>query len=192
MKRFVLASASPRRRELLLGAGYDFEVLASNADESIESGTDAKRAVEILCERKAKDVLSKRQDCVVLGCDTVVSVDGKILGKPKDELQAKQMLKMLSGKKHCVYSGVCIADKDRTVNFCEKTEVEFYELSESTINSYISTKEPMDKAGSYGIQGFGSVLVKGIYGDYYSVVGLPLAKTVRVLSGFGIKGKIEL
>lgn len=192
MNHFVLASASPRRRELLKNAGYDFEVFASNADESLDGTVSAKNAVEILCERKALDVLSKRPDCVVLGCDTVVAVDGKILGKPKNADDARQMLKMLSGKKHCVYSGVCAIKKGKKVTFSEKTEVEFFELSESTVDSYISTKEPMDKAGSYGIQGFGGLLVKGIYGDYYNVVGLPLAKTARVLSDFGIKGKIEL
>lgn len=191
-RRFVLASGSPRRSELLKNAGYEFEVLPSNADEALEDGIDPKSAVEALCQRKAQDVLEKRVNCVVLGCDTVVSLDGKILGKPKNKDDERQMLRLLSGKKHCVYTGVCVADKDKSRTFCKMTEVEFYPLSDETIESYIETEEPNDKAGSYGIQGYGSALVKGISGDYFSVVGLPIAETVRVLSEFGINGKIKV
>ena len=191
-KRFIVASASPRRKELLQNAGYDFEIIPSDADETLESGTSAAEAVEILSRIKAEAVYENNKDCVVLGCDTVVALDGVIFGKPKDKDEAFKMLESLSGKTHTVYTGVCVTDGERTRSFVSKTEVEFYELSAETIRSYIETLEPMDKAGAYGIQGYGSVLVKGIRGDYFAVMGLPVNESARILSDFGIKGKINL
>lgn len=191
-KRFIVASASPRRKELLRNAGYEFEIIPSDADETLEDGTSAAEAVDILSRRKAESVSEKNAGSVVLGCDTVVALDGVIFGKPKDKDEAFKMLESLSGKTHTVYTGVCVTDGERTETFVAKTEVAFYALSAETINSYIETLEPMDKAGAYGIQGFGSVLVKGIRGDYFAVMGLPVNESARILSSFGIKGKINL
>ena len=190
MSRFVLASASPRRKEILESAGYTFEVIVSDADENITEALSPEKTVEELAERKAVAVLGNNEDAVVFGCDTVVAIDGKILGKPKDDEDAFNMLSMLSGKVHTVSTGVCICSKDKTEVFSNTTEVEFYELSDETIRSYIASGECGDKAGAYGIQGFGRVLVKEIKGDYFSVMGLPVAESARVLSGFGIFGKV--
>lgn len=190
MKKFIVASASPRRKELLSMLGYAFEVMPSDADESLQDGTHAFDAVKELAARKARSVLEKTGDCVVLGCDTVVSLDGRILGKPKNEEEAFSMLSSLSGKTHHVYTGVCITDGEKEECFVSDAEVSFYKLSEREILSYIETKEPMDKAGAYGIQGFGSVLVEKINGDYFTIVGLPLAQTARTLSRFGIHARV--
>ncbi len=192
MKRFIVASNSPRRRELLSLAGYQFEVIPSDADETLESGIGAGEAVKELSKRKALFVSRMNKGAVVLGCDTVVALDGKILGKPKDESEAFSMLKSLSGREHEVFTGVYITDGEKSEGFLSCTKVEFYPLSDETIRSYIATKEPMDKAGAYGIQGLGSVLVKKINGDYFTVMGLPVNECARVLSKFGIKGTVEV
>lgn len=192
MKKFIVASASPRRREILSNAGYSFTVIPSDADESIDEELTAEQTVMLLAKRKAIAVLNDNKDAVVFGCDTVVAVDGVILGKPENDEDAFRMLRMLSGREHTVSTGVCVADKDRCECAVNTTVVEFYALSDNTIKSYIATKETCDKAGSYGIQGFGSVLVKKIEGDYFSVMGLPISQTARILSSFGIKGKVEL
>ena len=192
MKKFIVASASPRRREILSNAGYSFTVIPSDADESIDEELTAEQTVMLLAKRKAIAVLNDNKDAVVFGCDTVVAVDGVILGKPENDEDAFRMLRMLSGREHTVSTGVCVADKDRCECAVNTTVVEFYALSDNTIKSYIATKETCDNAGSYGIQGFGSVLVKKIEGDYFSVMGLPISQTARILSSFGIKGKVEL
>lgn len=192
MKKFIVASNSPRRRELLSLAGYRFEVIPSDADETLESGIDAGEAVKELSKRKALFVSRMNKGAVVLGCDTVVALGGKILGKPKDESEAFSMLKSLSGREHEVFTGVYITDGEKSEGFLSCTKVEFYPLSDETIRSYIATKEPMDKAGAYGIQGLGSVLVKKINGDYFTVMGLPVNECARVLSKFGIKGTVEV
>lgn len=192
MSRFILASASPRRKEILANAGFSFEIIVSDADENITEDLSPEKTVEELAKRKAMAVLKDNEDAVVFGCDTVVAVDGKILGKPTDDEDAFNMLSMLSGKTHTVSTGVCICSKDKTEVFSNTTEVEFYELSEETIRSYIASGECSDKAGSYGIQGFGNVLVKEIKGDYFSVMGLPVSQSARVLSGFGIYGKVKI
>ncbi len=191
-KKFILASNSPRRKELLGNCGYTFEVKPSDCDENISGNLTPQETVMELARRKAMSVLAENEDAVVLGCDTVVAVDGRILGKPSDRDDAFRMLMSLSGKKHIVSSGVCISDKDRCECFENTTEVEFYPLSAETVNSYLDTMEYTDKAGSYGIQGYGSVLVKGINGDYFSVMGLPVSQCVRVLADFGIEGKIKI
>lgn len=191
-KRFILASASPRRSEILKNAGFDFDVIVSDADESLPEDITADKAVLLLSKVKAQSVSKNHPGCVVLGCDTVVSLDGKILGKPSSKDEAFQMLSSLSGKTHKVYTGVTVTDGKTTKSFLNETSVEFYPLSRETICSYIETDEPEDKAGAYGIQGFGCVLVKRIDGDYFSVMGLPISQSARVLSEFGIRGKIEL
>ncbi len=191
MSRFILASASPRRKEILANAGYSFEIIVSDADENITEALSPEKTVEELARRKAMAVLGDNEDAVVFGCDTVVAVDGKILGKPTDDEDAFNMLSMLSGKTHTVSTGVCICSKEKTEMFSNTTEVEFYRLSEETIRSYIATGECSDKAGSYGIQGYGNVLVREIKGDYFSVMGLPVSEASRVLSEFGIYGKVK-
>lgn len=192
MKKFILASNSPRRKELLSNCGYVFEVKPSDCDESITESLTPQQTVMELSRRKAMAVLGENEDAVVLGCDTVVSVDGKILGKPADREDAYRMLMSLSGKKHIVSSGVCIADKDRCECFENTTEVEFLPLSAETVNSYLDTGEYTDKAGGYGIQGYGSLLVRGIKGDYFSVMGLPVSECAGVLASFGIYGSIKI
>lgn len=189
MKRFIVASASPRRKELLSNVGFNFEVIPSDADESCEDSLSPKELVKELGRRKAESVFKANTDAVVLGCDTIVEYNGTVLGKPESRAEAKQMLRMLSGKKHNVHTGVCIMDSEKSVSFVSTVKVEFYELSDELIDSYVATGESDDKAGSYGIQGLGCVLVKGIEGDYFSVVGLPVAQTVRVLGQFGVKSK---
>lgn len=186
MKRFIVASASPRRRELLENIGFRFEIIPSDADESCKEKLSPEELVKELAKRKAESVFRKNTDSVVLGCDTVVEYGGTVLGKPSDRKEAAKMLKLLSGKVHNVHTGVYIVDKEKTVSFINTVRVEFYELSDELIESYVATGESDDKAGAYGIQGLGSVLVKRISGDYFSVVGLPLSQTARALTEFSV------
>lgn len=183
--KFILASGSPRRKEILKNAGYEFEIMTADADETLPENITPEEAVLYLAQLKG-DAVAKKADFVVVSADTVVAFDGAILGKPKDEKDAERMLKLLSGKTHSVFTGVCIQNKDKKVTFYVQTLVEFYELSEKEISDYVLTKEPMDKAGAYGIQGKGAVLVKKIDGDYLNVVGLPLARLSRELKNFGL------
>ncbi len=192
MARFILASASPRRKELLQKAGYTFEIVVSDADESLPAGITPEKAVQLNAARKAQAVAETNPGAVVLGCDTVVAIDGEILGKPGDEAEAKRMLRRLSGNTHTVYSGVCITDGKKETVFAVATDVTFYALSARTIDAYVATKEPMDKAGAYGIQGLGCVLVKEISGDYSNVVGLPLSESARALAAFGVNGTVTV
>lgn len=180
----VLASASPRRKEILKNLGYEFECLPVDIDESVPNGTNPVKAVTELARKKAAATFELRPDCVVIGSDTVVVLDGKILGKPRDRDHAFEMLKSLSGRIHVVHTAVAIVSKTKSEVFCSSTEVEFYRLSDEEIKEYINTKEPMDKAGAYGIQGKGITLVKRISGDFYTVVGLPAAETARRLREF--------
>ncbi len=178
---YILASGSPRRKELLSLIIPEFEILVSGCEEFVPEGTPAEKVPALLAEQKALAVAKLRPDDIVIGSDTVVVLGGEIFGKPKDKSHAHAMLRALSGKKHFVYTGVAVAEKGEVRSFVQKTEVEFYELSDETIDKYIESFEPMDKAGAYGIQGKGSVLVKGIVGDYFNVMGLPVAETARFL-----------
>lgn len=180
----ILASASPRRRELLTLAGIEYEVIPSECEEALPDEITPDDAVKELAGQKAEDVFKRHSDCMIIAADTVVALGNTILGKPKDEEDAFNMLSSLSGKTHTVYTGVCLKAQNKTDIFYCATDVEFYELSEKEIRAYIATGEPMDKAGAYGIQGKGFVLVKGIRGDYFNVVGLPLAETVRHINEF--------
>ena len=190
--RFILASQSPRRKELLTRAGYRFDIIVSEVDETIPDGLSPSEAVLLLARRKAEAVSAQYPGAVVVGCDTVVALNGQILGKPVDAADAKAMLSSLSGNTHTVFSGVCITDGARNEAFYTATDVTFYPLPEKTVDSYIATGEPMDKAGAYGIQGLGCVLVERISGDYSNVVGLPRAESARVLASFGVKGTINV
>lgn len=178
---YILASGSPRRKELLSLIIPEFEILVSGCEEFVPKGTPVEKVPALLAEQKALAVAKLRPDDIVIGSDTVVVLGGEIFGKPKDKDHAHAMLRALSGKKHFVYTGVAVAEKGEVRSFVQKTEVEFYELSDETIDKYIESFEPMDKAGAYGIQGKGSVLVKGIVGDYFNVMGLPVAETARFL-----------
>lgn len=180
----ILASGSPRRKEILENAGYKFEIITADADETLPEKISPEEAVKFLAELKG-DAVKKDNGGVVISADTVVAFGEKILGKPKSEEDAKRMLKMLSGNIHSVYTGVCVQDEEKKITFAEKTDVKFYELSEKEIDDYVLTGEPMDKAGAYGIQGKGAVLVEKIDGDYLNVVGLPLARLSRILKQFG-------
>lgn len=184
MKKIILASASPRRKELLATAGVEFEVLVSDADETIPEGTLPVDAAMLTAEKKALAVAGKCTGAVVIGADTIVVLDGRILGKPKDEADAKAMLRFLSGREHEVITGVCLTDGAKTKKFAKVSKVRFYELTDEEIAAYVATNEPMDKAGAYGIQGRGCVLVESIEGDYFNIVGLPVAATVRALADF--------
>lgn len=187
MADFILASASPRRRELLGRLGIDFDIIVSEADESaIPKDIPVKLYVQELAMLKAaataKQIL-KNKKAYVVAADTVVTLDGEAMGKPKDAEDAFNILKSLSGREHEVYTGICVMRiKDaKTVCRAVKTDVRFKELTDEKIRAYIATGEPMDKAGAYGIQGIGAVLVDGINGDYFNVVGLPLAALSDVL-----------
>lgn len=177
--KIILASASPRRRELLAQAGFEFEVVSSDVDEVVDPSLTPDKLVMSLARQKAQAVAQNRTDCVVIGSDTVVVLDGKVLGKPRDEADAVRMLESLSGRKHEVYTGVCISFAGETHCFFERTSVNFCELDGEQIKAYVATGEPMDKAGAYGIQGKGCVLVEGIEGDYFNVVGFPVSRFCR-------------
>lgn len=178
----ILASASPRRRELLATITPDFEVRTSGVDESPFAALAPEEAVQALSRAKAAP-FAKPGD-VVIAADTIVVMDGEILGKPKDEDDAFEMLTRLSGRRHTVMTGVTIAAQDKADTFCQKTGVWFYPLTGDEIRAYIKSGEPMDKAGAYGIQGKGRLFVEKIDGDFYNVVGLPVALLNRRLRAF--------
>ena len=192
--KLILASASPRRREILSNAGYSFCVRPADMGGYIVPTLPVDKAVEALAEQKADCVVQNAAaDEIVLAADTIVVRDGLVLGKPKNEADAFSMLRSLAGRSHTVYTGVCIAlpgKNGRRETFSCATNVRFYPLSDDTIRRYIATGEPMDKAGAYGIQGYGCVLVEGIEGDYFNVMGLPVAQTARYLSQYGIMGTV--
>lgn len=188
--KLVLASASPRRKELLSSAGFDYEVHPAEIDEKVPDGTKSEHVAEILARQKATAVLEKYPGTVVLGSDTVVVLGGKILGKPHSKADAREMLRALSGKEHAVYTGVCVCSSEKTLSFTSCAKVKFYDLSDSVIDAYISTGEPMDKAGAYGAQGIGSMLVEKIDGDFFTVMGLPIAQSARALAQFGVEGTL--
>ncbi len=190
MKNIILASASPRRKDLLAQAGIPFEVCVSEVEEAIDT-RDPAQAVETLSALKCRDVFEKISgDVLVIGADTVVAFEGKIYGKPGSEKEAEEMLGNLQGNHHQVYTGVTVlireGKEEKGLTFHEKTEVVFYPMSREEIRSYIDTKEPCDKAGAYGIQGKAVVFIKEIQGDYSNMVGLPLARLYQELKNTGI------
>ncbi|WP_100404993.1 Maf family protein [Bacillus solitudinis] len=191
MKPFILASGSPRRKELLQQALYSFTVEPSQVNEFVNPAYTPSQVVEQLAFQKAEDVLSRHPSAIVLGSDTIVVCDGEILGKPENEQEARKMLSMLSGRVHQVFTGVSILSKEKTMTYYQNTDVTLYDLSTKEIDLYIRSKEPFDKAGGYGIQGFGAYLVKEISGDYFTVVGLPLAETMRALTQFDIHPQLK-
>lgn len=187
MKHLILASGSPRRRELMSQVGLDFTVVTSDADENIKE-MEPEDYVRELSSIKAQSVLEQYADkddsVIVIGADTIVYHKGEILTKPKDEEDAFRILKSLEGQIHQVYTGVTICSTHKNVSFYEKTDVWVYDMTDEEIRDYISTGEPMDKAGAYGIQGKFAAYIKGIEGDYNNVVGLPVARLVHELKTF--------
>ncbi|MGY3766230.1 Maf family protein [Vagococcus vulneris] len=171
---YILASASPRRQELLCKVMTDFDVIPADIDETPLDNEVPIDYVERMAREKAKVIFCKNKDAIVIGCDTSVVYEKNILGKPKDASEAFKTLKQLSGKMHHVITSIAIISNNQLEQHTEIVEVTFYDLLESQINSYIASGEPMDKAGAYGIQDQGSLFVKQINGDYYSVVGLPI------------------
>lgn len=177
----ILASASPRRKELMEIIGLPFKIEVSEVDETMNRANQLEDEIQELAYRKAKGVAERNKDSVVIGADTIVVYEGEVLGKPRDEQDAFRMLSKLSGKTHKVLTGVCLLNQNEKHSFCSTSEVVFNQLTDDEIWRYIKTGEPMDKAGSYGIQGFGGCFVKEIRGDYYTIVGLPLSQVYREL-----------
>lgn len=186
MKPLILASSSPRRKELLQQIGFKFSIRTSETDERLEPDWTPEDAVLHLSKKKAEAVFSQHPDAVVIGADTIVVIDDVILGKPSNRESAKRMLSQLSGTSHQVLTGVTILSDTNKTTFFTQTDVRMYPLTDLEIENYIDSGEPFDKAGSYGIQGLGATLVKEIKGDYYSVMGLPVAETARRLKSFSI------
>lgn len=179
----ILASQSPRRRELMGFFPFPFTVRVSQADEKMDADKLPQDEVARISHNKANAVERKADD-IVIGADTIVVCDGEILGKPKDEQDAFRMLSMLAGRAHQVMTGVTVLQGEKRVSFTEITDVYFRRLTESEIYNYIHTKDPLDKAGAYGIQGGASLFVEKIVGDYYNVVGLPVCHLYTVLREF--------
>ncbi|HOV78869.1 MAG TPA: Maf family protein [Bacillota bacterium] len=189
MKKIVLASSSPRRRELLKQIGLEFRTLVCPVDETPPGDAGPAELVQILAERKAAAVAGILDDGLVIGADTVVVWNGLVMGKPSDGEDAARMLRLLQGTSHEVYTGVAVIDADggRSLVGCEKTQVCFRPLEEEEICRYVATGEPMDKAGAYAAQGLATVFISGIKGCYTNVVGLPLPKLAQMLKQFGCR-----
>ncbi|WP_191560721.1 Maf family protein [Metabacillus idriensis] len=186
-QHLILASSSPRRKELLENVKVPFKVVVSDVEEVVDPMLPPSEIVMSLAEQKAAAVADRFKESFVLGADTVVVYEGNILGKPENTEDAKRMLTALSGNAHQVLTGVAIIFQNEKIVFYEQTDVTFWPLTEDEIENYILTEEPMDKAGSYGIQGLGSLFVKEIKGDYFTVVGLPVSRTVKELRTAGFK-----
>ena len=184
----ILASQSPRRRELLTRMGLTFTVHAADIDEHMDRSLTPDKLVEAISrEKAAAAAVDFDQNAIIIAADTVVALDNEVLGKPHDEADAKRMLTHLSGREHQVYTGFTVRQGDQVVTRSECTLVKFRALEESEIDSYITTGEPMDKAGAYGIQEKGSLLVEKLRGDYFNVMGLPVCALGLVLKEFGVK-----
>jgi len=190
--KIILASGSPRRKQLMELAGIPCEVLVTNVDETIKGPPD--KQVRDLALRKAEAAkeMTGGESTIIIAADTLVYVDKKVLNKPESRMEAFSMLRTLSGRKHTVYTGVAIIAEDNCANvhahtFFDATDVYFRQLSDDDILAYIDTGEPFDKAGAYGVQERGAVLVDRVEGDFYTVVGLPIAKVWGVLKSMGIK-----
>lgn len=183
--RVILASASPRRRELLTLVGIPHEVRPADIDETYLAGEVPRQHALRLAREKAERI--SEPDAVVIGSDTIVVIDGEVLGKPASEEDALRMLRRLSGRSHTVITAVAVAWKGRVVADAESVDVTFHALSDAEIRGYIATREPMDKAGAYGIQGYGATIVARVDGDYFAVMGLPLQRMVQLMRELGLR-----
>lgn len=195
MKRIILASASPRRKELLEKVGIPFEVMESSIEDNIDQIADLQNSpyewVKTLSSKKANDVATNVEgSSIIIAADTIITILGKIMEKPTDVIDAFQMLKRLQGRKHTVYTGMTIIYKDEMgiteENYVDATDVYMHELTDEEIKQYIDTHESFDKAGGYAIQGKGTLLIDTIYGDYNTVVGLPLTVLYKALKAHGV------
>lgn len=183
----VLASQSPRRRELLERMGLEFSVIVANADETMNPAAPIEQEIGRVSLRKAKAVQAQcSMEDVIIAADTMVCVDGQRLGKPRDEADALRMLRLLSGRSHQVISGLCVMQGSRAETACVTTHLHFRPLHQEEILAYIATGEPMDKAGAYGIQGAAAIFADRLDGDYYNVMGLPVCTLTRLLRAFGV------
>lgn len=167
--------------------GFEFTVCPAKGEEKADAGLPPQELVCAISSAKAEEVAAKYPDSLVIAADTIVWADGEVLGKPKTEADAVRMLRMLSGRSHKVFTGLCVMGDGKKLSEAEETEVCFRTLSEEEINAYVATGEPMDKAGAYGIQGKASVFVEGIKGDYYNVMGLPLCRLGEILKSIGVR-----
>ena len=190
----VLASQSPRRAELIGRLGLTFETLPADIDESYLQGETPPEHAERLAREKAQKIAADRSEALVVGSDTIVVIDGDVLGKPRDRAHAIEMLMRLSGREHEVCTGIAVAHGGRVESGLERVRVRFRGLDRRACEEYVDTGEPMDKAGAYGIQGFGSALVEGIDGDYFSVMGLPVVRMLLLIERHGWRyafGRLE-
>jgi septum formation protein len=193
--RVILASQSPRRRELLNLVGIAHEVQPADIDESYLAGERPREHAERLARGKTAVIAEREPDALVIGSDTIVVVDGDVLGKPADDLDAVRMLARLAGRSHVVVTAVAVSWRGETRSAVEEVGVTFHPMTRTEIDAYIATREPMDKAGAYGIQGYGATIVSRVDGDYFAVMGLPLQRLTRVLASLGIRygfGPLEL
>jgi septum formation protein len=188
VKTIILASASPRRKELLQRIGLKFKVDPSNYEENISSELEPHELAKSLSLEKAKLVAEKHMNALVIAADTFIVFEGKILGKPRTETEAKEMLEIISGRQHSVITGFTIIDaaSNKALSKAVETKVYIRKLSSNEIDAYVESKEPLDKAGAYAIQGLGSVIVEKIEGDYFNVIGLPLSALAETLKEFGV------
>lgn len=179
MKKLILASKSPRRKELLELLGFDFDVISSEVDEVSSEDLSPEEMVKALAYQKAKAVFETHSDNVVLGSDTIVVVDDEILGKPKNEKQAKEMMLKMKDREHQVITGVAVLSKKEEIIFSDISNVHFNDIEEAEIDRYVKTDEPYDKAGGYAIQGWAARYISAIEGNYYTIMGLPLDKVFK-------------
>jgi septum formation protein len=177
----ILASGSPRRKELLSLYTADFTVCVSAFDESSVRAENPKELVEQLARGKCLAVAAQHPESIVIGCDTVVDVDGEVLGKPRDEQDARRMLAALSGRTHAVHTGVCVAYAGKCESFADSCAVRFFPISQQEIEAYVATAEPYDKAGAYAIQGRAALWLDRLEGDYYTIMGLPVSRTAQLV-----------
>ena len=181
MKKIILASQSPRRKELLAICGYAFDCIPSEVDESIDLNKPLEEEIMRLAYKKAKAIFINNKDALVIGSDTVVAINGKILGKPHNREEAKEMIELLSDNTHQVITGLCILSEEDCYKDYTVSNVTFSKLSEEEIDQYVNSGEGDDKAGAYGIQGIGAKFISGIEGDFYSIMGFPLNKVYTYL-----------
>jgi septum formation protein len=183
----ILASQSPRRAELLRRLGLEFEIRPAEIDESYVNHEMPAEHAERLAREKALRIAQEEPEALVIGSDTIVILDSDVLGKPRDEGEAVSMLMRLSGREHDVYTAVAVAHHGRCQSELERVRVRFRRLDREDCERYVATGEPMDKAGAYGIQGYGSALVEEIHGDYFAVMGLPVVRTLDLIGRFGFR-----
>ena len=181
---FILASQSPRRKELLQRILPEFKIVPAEIDEKVNKDDTPIEYVQKMARKKAQQIAKDHPDEIIIGCDTIVALDNKILGKPVSREDGFSMLSELSGKTHDVYTSIVLLKKNQELATTVPAKVEFYELSDQEINCYLETDEYVDKAGAYGIQGQGALFVKQIEGDYYAIMGLPIASLYRMLQEF--------